>query len=243
LLLNLLYLTSPKLFAELPHKLDLHSDVKLRHQRFDHIGPLLECLFEKSIDLMVLEYEYLHYKAEEVMKILPQYDGLKLLIAKEPKEVFFAFRMNINYCSSEDIDPKEVEDLIRACIKQKNALSQQLEPYEKKILLPQQDKENFKIIQWEILISFEQKKKQTLIHQTHNISFTQPMSYQEVQKKNLPKTLFYELRAGFTINLNHLRSIEFIQNNYYHCNLSDGRVVEINGSDRVKLLQFLETIS
>lgn len=189
---------------------------------------------------MILEDQYLRHKTEKVMELLPQYKGLKLLIAEDPKKVFFAFKMNINRCSSSIIDPEETKRLIRDCLNQKQLLAQGPKPFEKKIILPHRGKDSFRVIHWKDLISFQKKKKQTLIHQTQNISFIQPMSYEEVLKRNLPKTLFFELRPGYTVNLNHLMSIEFLQNNYYHCKLSDGRMVEINSSERTKILRFLE---
>lgn len=123
---------------------------------------------------------------------------------------------------------------------QKQSISLVLEPFEKKIILSQQKKSNLKIIPWNDLISFQKKKDQTMIHLTQNISFLFPIDYLEIQKKNLPKNLFYELRKNYTINLNHLQSIKFVQNGYYHCKLSDKRVVEINSNERTELLKYLE---
>ena len=75
---------------------------------------------------------------------------------------------------------------------------------------------------------------------TQNVSFLHPISYGEIQKRNLPKNLFYELKSGYTINLNHLHTIKHIDNNFYQCTLSGGRILEIDNKDRSKILKFLE---
>ena len=243
LFLNLIYLTSSDLFAKLARKFDQHSDVKLGHHRFDHIGPLLEYLFENTIDILVLENQYLNHKTEEIMKLLPEYDGMNVLIADDPKKVFFAFKMGIDRCYEKTIEPKKIVKLIQDRLTQKQAISLTLEPFEKKIILSHREKQKLKIIPWQDLISFQKKKGQTMFNLTQNISFLYPVSYGEIQKRKLLKNLFYELRSGYTVNLNHLQTIKYIDNNCYQCTLSEGKVLEINSSDRSKLIKFLEQIT
>lgn len=238
--LNLLWLTSLKLFSSLPIKFDRHSNIKLTHHHFGHTGALLELIFEQNVDLIILENEYLNHKVQEVLQILPYHQGIKVLIAEDSKNIFFAFKMNIDRCYSKDLNPKEISLLIQDGIEQKKMVNRSFEPYEQNLILSNNKKERFRVIHWNDLISFQKRKEQTMIHQTQDISFLQNTPYEEIQKKNLSPIIFQELRPGFTINVNHLHSIEYVQSNYYHCNMSDGRVIEINGGDRTRLLRFLE---
>ena len=233
-------MTSQSLKRALQPKFDLHSDVKLVHRQYHHVCALLECLFEEVIDLIILEEEYLNHKIQKVLELLPEHKAVKLLIAENSHKIIFAFKMNIDRCFGNAIAAKEINRLIMDIIKLKQALISPIEPYEQKIILSQDKQENFKIIQWSDLISFHRKKNETMIHPTQDHSFLHPIPYQELKKKNFPQALFYELISGYTINLNHLQNIVFIQNNYYHCKMSDGSIIEINSSDRTRLLQFLE---
>lgn len=240
LYLNLLWLTSPELFSSLLVRFDHHSNIKLLHNRFGHTGALLELIFEQNVDLIILENEYLNHKIQKVLKILPYHRSIKVLIAEESKNILFAFKMNIDRCFSNDINSKEIFLLIQDSIQQKKMANRSLQPYEQNLILFNKKKEKFRVIHWSDLISFQKRKEQIMIHQTQNISFLHNTSYGEVQKKNLSPIIFHELRPGYTINLNHLCSIENVQTNYYHCKMSDGRIIEINGKDRKRLLRFLE---
>lgn len=204
------------------------------------MGSVLESLFEKSIDLMILENEYLNHKTQRVLELLPPFGGLKVLIAHQPKNVFFAFKMNIERCFGSGISGTDIAQLIQGCLQQKQRSKQVREPQEEKIILYNEGKESFSIIHWNELVSFQKKKKQTLIYQTQKKPLTLPIAYEKVKKSNLSNILFYELIQGHTINLNHLRSITFVQSDYYHCLLSNRRIVEINGRERTRLLKFLE---
>ena len=239
--LNLLWLCSEEYFQASHLRFDHHSDIKLVHAHYHHLGGLLEHLFDQSTDLMVLEKEYLNHSTEAVLELLPQYDAAMVLLAESPKNVFFAFRMNVDYCYQKALKIDDIRQLIAKVLEQKNTPGLPLEPFEQNVILPLQDHKGLKVVPWKQLISIHQYHKGTQVYQTGKSSFIHPMPYQLIKKHPLTQPLFFELKPGCTININHLESITFEESNEYDCLLSDGRMIEINSGERTALLRFIET--
>ena len=212
----------------------------MKHFHFNHLGGVLEFLVEDMVDLVIMETVYLNQEVKKVLKILVKFDGVKLLLAADAKEVFFAFKMDIDQCYTTNPSDEEIGQLIEGLlIKKINPLKQPY-PFEGKIVLPERKKGAYRVIEWKNLISFHKNREQTLIFETQQKYFNHLMSYEDLKEKFLKKNIFFELRKGCTANINHIESITYIHNNYYHCKLSDGRILEINANDRTRLLKFLE---
>jgi hypothetical protein len=238
---NLLWLCSEEYYQAVCPIFDRFSDIKLIHDRYHHLGGLLEHLFEQSTDLMVLEKEYLNHATEAVLELLPQYDAALVLLAEAPKNVFFAFRMNVDFCYQKALKANDIRQLIAKVLEQKNTPGLPLEAFEQNVILPLQDHKGLKVLPWKQLISIHQSYKETQVYLTDKSSFAHPMPYQLIKKYPLTQPLFFELKPGCTININHLESITFKGSNDYHCLLSDGRMIEINSGERTALLRFIET--
>lgn len=237
--LNLLWLAAPEIMTALASKFDQYSPVKLHHLHRSHLSGILDLLIEDQIDLIVMETDFLRHPIDALLFVLPENSSLKLLVAQEPQQVFFAFGMKINHCFGFHVKTSQIKRIIDECIATKERKTK-TEPFEQKLLLPHETKEEFRIIHWKDLISFHKNKNKTMLYRVGKKPLPYPMPYDIFRQKHLSKILFYPLTENCTVNLNHLRTINYVQNNDYHCLLSDGRIVEIDSKDRTRLLRFLK---
>lgn len=211
----------------------------MKHFHYNGLGAILECLFEQRIDLIIMETVYLNKSIQRILNILGETNALKILLAKDPSEALIAFKMDLDRCYTNNPSQDEITYLLEDILIQKFNPKLQRYALKRKIVLPEKKRGNFRIIQWKNLISFHKNKDQTLIFESNKKHFNHPISYQEIKEKYLKEVLFFELRDGCIININHIESITFIHNNYYHSKISDGRTIEITANERTRLLKFL----
>lgn len=199
-------------------------------QKTDSSTPTGLCLWSTS---------YLLSHADQVPKTSNRTPHI--LLAKEKEEAVLAFRKNFNHCIclTKTIEENKIVlvDSLSAYFHPKNKVAF----LKKKLYLLSEDKYfSAAIIDWDRIVAFYQKSNTIYVYLQEEVHTFRHYDYQwiAIQCKHAPN--FYSIRPNYTINLNALQYIDYVEKNHYRCYLDNQLNLQITSHEKNTLLNTIQ---